>query len=389
MTFFRFCLLLVAMTGLVACGGTGPDASRIAGTPGAQAVDRSGTEEPFVLVDVGMNFAQTLARTVSETNWQMPNGGPTSFTIGVSDVLDISIVSNNDAGFIDFAQSTINPIATTPLPRQVVAEDGTVAVPLLGRVTARGRSVQALESLLTQQLSEVLVNPTAFVQLVERQSATVSVIGDGITSPGTYPINLSDRRLLDIVGRAGGPAGAAEDIIVSLSRGGTTWRAVLRDAYGTSRLNPYVRKGDLISLEPRRTQVQVMGATGSNALVTLEQVDVSLIDVLGEAGGLTTPRASLKGVFVYRQAPPRELQAIGTDLSKFVGRTQVPTIYRFDMTDPRAFFTAKAFRMRDDDILYVSDSANAKLANFFGITGFFTPNPAAYVQDATIGRIGN
>jgi len=385
MTFIRTSLLLAALMGLAACGGTGPDAGRIAGASGARAVDHSGTEEPYVLVDVGMRFAEALAGTVAETDWQMPNGGPSSFTIGVSDVLDISIVSNNDAGFLDFSQSAINPIATTPLPRQVVAEDGTVAVPLLGRVTARGRSVQALESLLTQQLSAVLVNPTAFVQLVDRQSATVSVIGDGITSPGTYPINLSDRRLLDIVGRAGGPAGAAEDIIVSLSRGDTTYRAVLRDVYGQSRLNPYVNKGDLISLEPRRTRVQVMGATGANTMVELDAVAVSLIDVLGEAGGLTSPRASLKGVFVYRQAPPRELQAIGTDLSEFAGHTEVPTIYRFDMTDPRAFFTAKAFRMRDDDILYVSDSPNAKLANFFGITGFFAPNPASYVQDATLG----
>ncbi len=384
MTAIRFALLLAAVTGLAACGGAGPDTNRIVGAPGAQAVNQSGTEDQFVLVDTGLNFAERLAGITVDGHWQMPGGGPGSFVIGVSDVLDISIVSNNDAGFLDFTQSAVTPIATTPLPRQVVAEDGTVAVPLLGRVRARGRSVQALESLLTEQLSEVLVNPTAFVQMVERQSATVSVIGEGITNPGTYPINLSDRRLLDIVGRAGGPAGAAQDIIVSLSRGGTTYRAVLADVYGQSRLNPYVRKGDLISLEPRRTRVQVMGATGSNTLVELDQVEVSLIDVLSEAGGLNSPRASLKGVFVYRQAPPAELRALGADLSEFAGRTAVPTIYRFDMTAPTAFFTAKAFRMRDDDILYVSDSANAKLANFFGAVGFFAPNPSVYVQDATI-----
>lgn len=386
MSFLRIALLIVAALGLTACGGAGPQTMAIMNAPGAQKLDRTAGDEPFILVDVGMNFAQRLSKVGTEPDWRMPQGGPSSFVIGVSDVLDISIVSSNDTGYIDFNQAALAPISTTPLPQQVVAEDGTVAVPLLGRVRASGQTIQALESLLTRRLSEVLVSPTAIVQMVERQSATVSVVGEGVGNPGTYPINLSDRRLLDIVGRAGGPVGEAKDIIVSLVRGGVTYQAVLFDVYGNKALNVYVHAGDLISLEPRSTRIQVVGATGSNTLVEIQEVDVSLMDALGEGGGLESPRADLKGVFVFREAAPEQMRALGADLSDFAGQETIPVVYRFDMTQPSALFTAKAFRMMDDDILYVADSTNAKLSNIFGATGFFAPDPSAYVQDATLGN---
>ena len=386
MKFLRFIFPLLAVASLVACGGAGPETRAIMNAPGALKVDRTATDKSFVLVDTGLDFATRLASYVNENNWSMPSGGGASFVIGVSDVLDISIVSNNNDGFVDFAQSALTPIATTLLPRQVVAEDGTVAVPLLGRVQASGRSVQSFERLLTNRLSEVLVNPTAIVQMVERQSATVSVIGAGINTPATYPINLSDRRLLDIIGRAGGPSGEASDTIVTLSRSSRTYKAVLRDVYTRKNLNPYLREGDLVSVEPRVTRIQVLGATGTNSMVEISGVDATLIDVLSESGGFISPRADLKGVFVYRQASWDELSKIGTDLSAFTGEQRIPTIYRFDMTDPTAPFTTRAFRMQDDDILYVADSANAKLSNFFGATGNLAPNPAVYVEDATLGN---
>jgi polysaccharide export outer membrane protein len=382
----RTVLMCAAALSLAACGGAGPQTGTILKSKSAELVDRTRQDEPFVLVDVGLNFAERLAYNNDRVHWHMPKAGPAAFAIGVNDVIDISIVSSNDTGFIDFSQGALSPISTTSLPRQTVASDGTVAVPLLGRIKASGRSVQSLEKLLTRRLSEVLVNPTAIVQLVERQSATVSLIGAGITTPGTYPINLSDRRLLDVIGRAGGPEGEAKDIIVSLVRSGVTYQAVLYDIYSDPAHNIYIHKGDLISLEPRTTRVQVVGATGANSNIEVEEIDVTLMDVLSEAGGLNSPRADLEGVFVFRRTPPKQLQNIGADVTAFAGHYTVPTIFRFDMTQPTAFFTAEAFQMRDDDILYVADSTNAKLSNFFEAIGYFAPTPAVYVQDATLGN---
>jgi polysaccharide export outer membrane protein len=257
-------------------------------------------------------------------------------------------------------------------------------VPQLGRVRASGRTVQSFESLLTRRLSDVLINPTAIVQLVERQSATVSVVGR-VSSGGTYPINLSTRRLLDVIGTSGGPTSDTEGLVVSLSRDGVEYRALLEDIYGNKALNIFVRDGDLISIEPEITRVQVLGATGGNDVLEFDEAGVTLIDVITKAGGLMAPRAARKGVFVFREAPRHQLAALGASLEEFPGYKNVPTVFRIDLTDPNALFTSKNFRMMDDDIVYVADSLSQQISDFFGSASNIAPTPAEYVRDNTIG----
>ncbi len=377
----RVAAVLMLGFGLAGCGGGGPSAQATLNAPEGQQIDKTVEAEPFVLVDVGLSFAEKLANTATGPYPHMPKGGPAAIVIGANDVLDISLVLNDEAGFIDFTQSAISPIATTPLPQQVVAEDGTVAVPLLGRVKASGRSVQALESQLTRQLSDVLINPTAFVQLVERRSATVLVSGKAIGQAGRYPIDLTNRKLLDILAQAGGTSGDAEDTVVRLTRRGHTYEALLGDIHHNAHLNVYLHKGDLIAVEPKTLSVQVQGAAVKSETVEFERSSATLMEVLGAAGGLTSPRANLKGVFVYRQAPKHQLAALGADLAPFQGRSRIPTIYRIDMTEPTAFFTAEAFHVLDGDVLYATDSIGTQLSNLFGVTGFFFETPAVYVRE--------
>jgi len=375
---------LAAFILLSACSGGGPQLDAILSAPNATKLDAT-DESPFVLVDLGRSFAERLSASDPKFESYLPQSKAEPFVIGVSDVLDISIVSNNEEGFIDFSQSAIAPLSTTRLPQQQVATDGTVTVPQLGRVKASGRSVQSFETFLTRRLSEVLINPTAIVQMAQRQSATVSVVGR-VAQGGTYPINLSTRRLLDVIGASGGPTADTEDLIVSLSRHGKKHQAALSDIYGNKVLNVYVRDGDLVSLDPRVTQVQVLGATGGNDVLTFEAREVSLIDVISEAGGLLAPRAARKGVFVYRHAPAHQLAALGADLSTFQTGYTIPTVFRIDLTRPDSLFTAKSFRMHDDDIVYVADSLGQQISDFFAPASNIAPVPAEYVRDAPIGN---
>jgi len=61
---------------------------------------------------------------------------------------------------------------------------GVVTGPQRGRVRAAGQTIQAFETFLTRRLSDVLINPTAVVQMVDRNSATVSIVGQ-VGGPGT------------------------------------------------------------------------------------------------------------------------------------------------------------------------------------------------------------
>lgn len=372
-------LLLVGLLVLSACTGGGPRVDAILSAPNARQVDAP-EPEPYVLVDLGQSFAERISRTIPALKSSLPRAEQEPLVIGESDVLDISIVSNNEEGFIDFSQSAVTPLSTVTLPQQEVGQDGRVSVPTLGRVRAAGQTVEGFERSVNRQLAEVLVNPTAIVRMSNRQSAKASIIGS-ISAPGSYSVDLSNRRLLDFVGVAGGPTRQAEDLIVSLSRGGRTRTARLSDIYENASLNVYIRKNDVISVEPNLTRVKVIGGTGTNDQLEFETLEVTLMDVLSEAGGLLNTRASRAGIFVYRRAPIDQLTAIGADLEDFSGRHVVPTVFRLDMRKPTSLFIGQSFRMMDSDIVYVADNINSELSSLFGTTTMFIPAPVDFVRD--------
>ncbi len=45
----------------------------------------------------------------------------------------------------------------------------------------------------------------------------------------------------------------------------------------------------------------------------------------------------------------------------------VPVVYKLDMKDPRGFFAAQRFLMRDNDVLYVSNAASTDLQKLFSV----------------------
>ena len=380
-------LLIIGLFALSACTGGGPRANAILNAPNATKVDAP-DPEPYVLVDLGQSFAERVSSTIPALVSTLPRASREPLVIGVSDLLNISIVSNNEDGFIDFTQAAVTPFSTVTLPQQEVGQDGQVSVPILGRLPAAGQTVEDFEKSINQKLSEVLVNPTAIVRMPDRQSAKASIIG-AVGAPGSYSVDLSNQRVLDFVGVAGGPTRQAEDLIVSLIRGGRTHEARLSEVYENARLNVFVRKNDVISIEPNLTRVKVIGGTGTNAQLEFETVDVTLMDVLSQAGGLVNTRAKRSGVFVYRRAPISQLNAIGADLKDFSGREIVPTVFRLDMREPASLFVGQSFQIMDSDIVYVADNINSELSTFFGTTGLFFPNPAAFVGNDEVITISN
>ena len=378
--------LVVASISLSACTGGGPSAYAIINSDVATTVVNE-QDEPFVLVDLNQSFAESVSGTIPKLQSSLPQVAQEPFVIGIGDTLSIAIITNSEDGFLDFSQSSINPIATTQLPDQVVASDGSVSIPPLGRVRADGKTVQSLETLLNRRLGDVLINPTATVQLVDRQSATVSVIGT-VAQPGSYPINLSDRHVLDIIGAAGGPTAQAKDLVLSLNRRGKKSTARLSDVYEKASLNVHVRNGDLISIEPNLLRVRMLGGTAANDLLEFVQFEVNLIDVLSDAGGILNRRALREGVFVYRNAPTEQLASIGTDLTNFMGERHVPTVFRLDLTEPTSLFTGQKFQMMDGDIVYVADNLNEALDAFFNTSSNVAPLPAEFIRDDVFGNNG-
>jgi polysaccharide biosynthesis/export protein len=269
--------------GLAACTSSGPRTAAILNSPNATMVTRN-IAERYAVIDVDRAVAQHASRAIVEPPSFFPDTGPTGVVIGPGDVLQISIVSTRTDGFVDFAGSALTPIATTTLPPQTVSEVGTVSVPPIGRINARGQTIPAFENALRERLGEVLVDPAVIVQMVDRRSARATLVGQ-VGQTGSVPLNEVDMRLVDLIAAAGGAAGRPEDFRVRLSRRGQTRTIPLDTLYAQPRFNIHALPGDVISIEAPDKKLTVVGAGGTNATVRFDEPRVTLTDALGRIGG--------------------------------------------------------------------------------------------------------
>jgi|GEM_PF-2346769 len=372
-----------ALALLASCGSIGPRASAILGGDDA-VVTKANSPEKYAVVGLDISSALSASQLLAKSNSSafVPDTKPSPAVIGVGDLVEISILTTSDTGFIDLTNSTISPISATALPSQNVGTDGMVSVPPIGRIKAAGKSVQQFERLLSRRLGEVLIEPAVIVRIADRLSARVSVLGS-VTRPGTYPINQNSRHLVEMIANAGGPTERSSDLEVSLNRGGRVGTASLDKVYASKRLNVHVRNGDVISLDRFEKRISVLGAGGANSYLDFDRSDITLADALGRAGGIENRRADKKGIFVFRRISVSDAQALGVDTTEILN-DPVPLVFSLDMTKPQALFAAREFLMSDRDLIYISDSLNEELSAIFGVFTNFAPTPADFVRNATI-----
>jgi polysaccharide export outer membrane protein len=135
-----------------------------------------------VLVTVVL-VMQAIAAKAAET----PAAGPAAagYVIGPGDVLAIS-VWKDDA-----------------LTRQVtVLPDGRIAFPLIGQLTAGGRTVEELTGEIEQKLARYVPDLTLSVSVQQVNSMWIFVIGR-VNSPGRFALN-ADVNVLQALAMAGG-----------------------------------------------------------------------------------------------------------------------------------------------------------------------------------------
>lgn len=83
-----------------------------------------------------------------------------------------------------------------------IGADGTVGLPLVGRVPAAGMKVSDFENALDQKLKRYIKAPRATITSIKYHGRTVSVIG-AVNSPGAYQLT-EPRSLLEVLSLAGG-----------------------------------------------------------------------------------------------------------------------------------------------------------------------------------------
>ncbi len=260
------------------------DATQVAGSAG----DTESVRPPSASDGA---VAPATSRSDRESASRGEAGAVGEARLGVGDVLEIEVFGLDE------------------LERKVrVQEDGTISMPLLGKIPLDGLTIPAAQERIAALLTDRrLVNdPQVSIFVEEFASRGVSVQG-AVNEPGVYQV-IGNRSLLDLIGEAGGFSpvrGRNLFVLRETGPGGQHRFEIDIDALIQGRdrsLNIFLRPGDFVMVPQARLQrVYVTGAVASPGAIEFSSGEgITVLQAITAAGG-PTERANLKKVSVSRR----------------------------------------------------------------------------------------
>jgi len=320
-------------------------------------------------VNRAANVPMALGFSAALRNAQLLAGD----TIRTGDTVQVTVFENVPEGLLTGADT---PGAR--LTELQVDDQGYIYVPFAGRVRAAGQSPEALRAAIAGQLDQQTPDPQVYVSRTGGDGATVSVVGR-VGAQGVYPIQRQNRRLTAMLATAGGVSIATQTAMITVARGSVIDRVWLDDLFEYPELDIAMRGGDRIFVEADQRRFTVMGATGSQALVTFDQRELTAIEALAQVGGLDATRADPTGVFVFRDEPAEVARNV-LGMPNLQGDQRV--VYVLDLTAPNGMFLARDFQIRDGDSIYVTESSavtwNRQIATLTGTLSATATAATAY-----------
>jgi polysaccharide export outer membrane protein len=234
------------------------------------------------------------------------------YRVGAEDVLVIEFFGNAE------------------LNRKVrVLQDGSISLPLLGKLTVGGLTPSEAQNTIAQMLTDkgLVNNPQVTIFVEELRSRGVYVQG-AVEHPGMYQMQGASR-LLDMIGQAGGLSGNANEragkmiYVVRTGAGGEDRIEIdtrrLMDQ-GDLALNIAMEPGDIVMVPHEEThRVYVSGAVEEPGQVDFSSTDgITVLQAITAAGG-PTERANLKKVFVLRRSSDGTQERIQVNVKKIRG----------------------------------------------------------------------
>jgi len=235
----------------------------------------------------------------------------TNYVLGPQDVLNITVFGEEDLS-----------------RKYTIEQDGSFTFPLIGRITARGLTLRALEQELKKRLVSggFLKNPEISVAIDAYQSQRIMVWGQ-VNNPGEYQLS-GDTTLLSALAKAGSVTANAgrEAVIVRAAKAsaasgdnGSEPEIIKIDLHelqeGNLALNVPLRDGDTINI-PKAQSVFVSGQVKNPSGYAVEE-GMTVLQVLALAGGLTD-RGSDRRIDIIRTVDGKKKELKGVKLTALV-----------------------------------------------------------------------
>jgi polysaccharide export outer membrane protein len=229
------------------------------------------------------------------------------------------------------------------LGAQRVTDEGAITVPYVGTVAVAGLNLTQIEQRIADRLKGKAQDPQVIVEFVADRSHTVMISGD-VKNPGRVSILEGVRSVVDAINRAGGPFNmpAAQLEVVVRRHGEVILSAQYSDLLAGSDIA--IQKNDEIVVRPNSRTITVLGAVTKSGNVELTKTNLTLLETLGQVGGLTDERANKTGVFVFRMGDIQNNPGVRA------------RVFRLDLGQPVSIFVAQQFGMQARDVVYVTNA---------------------------------
>ncbi len=266
------------------------------------------------------------------------------------DVLTVTMWEPNPSGTTLLGQGGLSV-------KSDVDDSGDIVVPYVGTIRAIGMSPNRLSEIIQGRLSAE--GHDIQVSVFDDTDLGSGVIVQGsVARPGRLKLSPESRTVLDVISLAGGasiPDYAGE---VRITRRGIPVEVSLSSLVNDGALDVRVSPGDQIMVMPQNRYYYALGAVNAPGERPYDAGSISLTRALATIGGLNDNLAAPRGVFVFRREPADITRRIDPGVT---GSTTGQVVFRLNMATPDALFAADLFRVRPDDVIYVSDAPVADL----------------------------
>jgi polysaccharide export outer membrane protein len=347
-------LLALAMAGCGTLPASGPTASDISGGP-----EPNNALRDYVVVDLdarAVNISGQYRQPGFSSLFKVTGGIP-EIPLAVGDQLQVNIFEAGADGLFSTTSAKATQISV------VVDSGGRIFVPYVGPLQASGQTPEALRSTIEAALEDKAIQPQVQVLVGNSAVNSATVIGD-VGAPGRYPITVGGLRVLDLVALAGGSKGQTYQTRLVLRRGNTVATADLEDVFDNPGDNVPVRPGDNLLVTTMPKSFTLFGALQAKKEVPFATRRVTLAEGIAQGGGLDDSLADASGVFIFRFEPDFIARELSGRAESAPEASMVPVVYRLNMKQPKAFFLAQTFELRDQDIIYVANSPSTQISKF-------------------------
>jgi polysaccharide biosynthesis/export protein len=196
-------------------------------------------------------------------------------TVGGSNIEDLTVLNSGNGLGVGGGNGNIGTSGNGAAIGYLVESDGTIKVPLLGKVKAEGLSRLQLEANLTELFKEYTRNPVVNVRFL---NYTYSILGE-VTRSGKYQMQTERTTLLDAISQAGDltDLGRRENIAVIREENGERKvgrvNLLSKDIFNSPYF--YLRNNDIVYIEP--VKARFISRSGIPQYVSIVAIGLSMI----------------------------------------------------------------------------------------------------------------